>query len=88
MSKSTKENPLPFSILASKLNLPGVPKIPRGITKRSMKEYYRLQSLKKKAIAERKKILAPYRAGKFKDYEGDGYFKTNVYYYEGEFYGA
>lgn len=83
----SKDNPLPLSRLTAILNLPKAPKIPRGITKRNMREYYRLQAIKKNIGEQRRKVLNKYRVGSFKEYEGDGYFKKNLYLYNGEYYG-
>ena len=43
--------------------------------------------IKKGIVEQRKKILEPYRAGRYKEYEGDGYFRLKLYFYEGEYYG-
>ena len=85
--ENRNENPAPLSELIAKLNLPQIPKIKRGISRLPRHEQYKLRSAKKAVMDQREKILQPYRAGKYKDWEGDGYFLRKVYLYNGKYYG-
>lgn len=76
----------PLSELISKLNLPKPHKIPRGISKTNYLKMKQLQAENKKIVKQRKQILSKYKVGNSNDWDKDGYSKSPIYKFEGEYY--
>jgi hypothetical protein len=84
----SKENPNPISELIALLGLPvGKKRLPRGISK--MPRQQQMELRRNFNAARRKKIeaLKKYKVGTYKEWEGDGYFKSSLYLYNGVYYG-
>lgn len=86
--KNSKDNPRPFSELASILNLPKVKRLPKGITSKEPKwKVNQLRIEQKKLIAQRINILKPYKVGSYTTHDyRDGYGKTGLFLYNGIYY--
>lgn len=84
---NSKDNPDDLNILIKILNLPQQIKIPRKCRTRAPRLYFELKKRQGEISRKRIEMLASYKVGKYKDWEGDGYFMSDIFLYKGIYYG-
>ncbi len=88
INMNSKDNPIPVRVLKEKLNI--IDKhinIPRGTKKKNYSLYLKLKKERDDINMNIIKALKPYRIGTYKEWEGDGYFNSPLYLYDGNYYG-